>query len=652
MAQHQRDEEGFDKTFPNYVLVDNVPADVDAKRVDKLRTALGKTFKKESGVVVKEIEIPLGENGKTLGAAFVECNNAEDADTLCKKMNGFAFDQAHTFVLNKWNDLLAQDSLPPSFVPPKQEDTTDTEMNLQDWLSDPLGNDQFATLVDNVTEINVNNAGGERPQVRARRTAWTDKWICWSTRGTYFATVHQPEPNEGGVVLWGGPDFTKIRRFHHSDVDWMQFSPAENYLVTYSGKHEKEAYIIWNVVTGEKMKSYSRTQPFQAFQWSFDDKYYARLSEGLVTVYETPTGSILGKSSIKLSGAIESFKWSPTDHYLACYVPTVDEKPAKVALLSIPDRRELSQKILYGVTDCKLHWHPNGDYLAAEVAISVSKGKKPYTSFELFLVREKGMPVDNLKIDDACVYFEWEPRGKRFGIVHTEDTSSTTRYNVSFYSLEPKQVKLISTLEKRQANELHWSPGGRICVLVGIRSHNGVFEFYDVQEKETLANDLHHQLTTDVSWDPTGRYFVTFVSHWKERLENGFIMWSLTGQKLHQEAKPKFCQFLWRPRPPTLLSKEEEARIEKNLKQYSEIYKKEDELKKKELHEHKRAHKATLADQFHAFLKKSHEEWLSQTAKRRALRNGYISDDEDNWQDVEKWVEVIIDEKHEVVSQP
>ena len=67
MAQHQRDEEGFDKTFPNYVLVDNVPADVDAKRVDKLRTALGKTFKKESGVVVKEIEIPLGENGKTLG---------------------------------------------------------------------------------------------------------------------------------------------------------------------------------------------------------------------------------------------------------------------------------------------------------------------------------------------------------------------------------------------------------------------------------------------------------------------------------------------------------------------------------------------------------------------------------------------------------
>jgi len=157
-------------------------------------------------------------------------------------------------------------------------------------------------------------------------------------------------------------------------------------------------------------------------------------------------------------------------------------------------------------------------------------------------------------------------------------------------------------------------------------------------------------MTTDVSWDPTGRYFVTFVSYWKERLENGYIMWSLTGQKLHHEAKTKFCQFIWRPRPPTLLSKEEEAEIEKNLKKYSESYKKEDELKKRELHDHKRAHKATLLDQFNAFVKQRHAEWVAQTDKRRAMRDGYVSDDEENWDEVEKWVEVIIEEKHETIG--
>ena len=63
-----------------------------------------------------------------------------------------------------------------------------SQMNLQDWLSDPLGNDQFATLVDNVTEINVNNAGGERPQVRARRT------VCVQTDHLYILVLTERNP--------------------------------------------------------------------------------------------------------------------------------------------------------------------------------------------------------------------------------------------------------------------------------------------------------------------------------------------------------------------------------------------------------------------------------------------------------------------------
>lgn len=44
------------------------------------------------------------------------------------------------------------------------------QLNLQDWLLDPVGNDQFATLTDGVTEILTNSVGGERPVLRARRT--------------------------------------------------------------------------------------------------------------------------------------------------------------------------------------------------------------------------------------------------------------------------------------------------------------------------------------------------------------------------------------------------------------------------------------------------------------------------------------------------
>ena len=67
MSHHHRDEEDFDKSFPTYVIVDNIPGGVDAKRVDKLRTAIGKAFKKEANIVVKDIELPLNAEGKTLG---------------------------------------------------------------------------------------------------------------------------------------------------------------------------------------------------------------------------------------------------------------------------------------------------------------------------------------------------------------------------------------------------------------------------------------------------------------------------------------------------------------------------------------------------------------------------------------------------------
>lgn len=433
----------------------------------------------------------------------------------------------------------------------------------------------------------------------------------------------------------------------------MEFSPAENFLVTYSDKTSTDAYIIWNVVTGERLRAYPKTAQFQPPVWSHDDKYYAFLAqkEGVVYCYDASTGgTLLNKSAIKLMNPIASFRWSPSDNIMACYVPEVENSPARVALLNIPDRRELNQKILYGVQDCKLHWHPAGDFLSVEVTISTSKGKKPYTSFELFLMREKGLPVDNLKIEDTCIGFEWEPRGKRFGIVHTEDASSTTRYSVSFYTMEGKQgVKLISTLEKKQANEIHWSPAGRVCVLAGIRSPNGFFDFYDVQEKEMLnAETLHHPLTTDVCWDPTGRYFVTSVSHWKERSENGYMMWSVVGQRLQHEAKTKFCQFIWRPRPPTLLAASQLATIEKDIKAISERYKKEDEVHRREIHQKKRAQKEELARKFQEYLDARHAEWVAQTAKRRTLRDGYASD-EDVWVEVEKFVELIVEEKHEVV---
>jgi translation initiation factor 3 subunit B len=52
-------------------------------------------------------------------------------------------------------------------------------------------------------------------------------------------------------------------------------------------------------------------------------------------------------------------------------------------------------------------------------------------------------------------------------------------------------------------------------------------------------------------------------------MENGYRIWTFSGNLLTDTPIEAFKQFLWRPRPPTLLSKEEQRNIRRTLREYS-----------------------------------------------------------------------------------
>jgi len=139
-------------------------------------------------------------------------------------------------------------------------------------------------------------------------------------------------------------------------------------------------------------------------------------------------------------------------------------------------------------------------------------------------------------------------------------------------------VKHLKTLERKPVNFLYWSPKGQFIVLAGLRGFNGQLEFWNTKEMEMMANGEHFACT-HVEWDPTGRFVTTSVSYMLYQLETGYQIWSFTGKPLYKHQQDKFYMFLWRPRPPTLLSKEQVAKIKKNLKQYSAEFTKQDEYR-------------------------------------------------------------------------
>jgi translation initiation factor 3 subunit B len=59
-------------------------------------------------------------------------------------------------------------------------------------------------------------------------------------------------------------------------------------------------------------------------------------------------------------------------------------------------------------------------------------------------------------------------------------------------------------------------------------------------------------------------------------MENGYHLYDFKGEQLREEPIEKFKQWQWRPRPATLLTKEEQKTIRKNLREYSRVFDQED----------------------------------------------------------------------------
>ena len=59
---------------------------------------------------------------------------------------------------------------------------------------------------------------------------------------------------------------------------------------------------------------------------------------------------LLDKRSLVFKG-INDYQWSPTEHFVAYWVPEQGANPAKVALIQLPSRMEIRSKNLFQVSE-------------------------------------------------------------------------------------------------------------------------------------------------------------------------------------------------------------------------------------------------------------------------------------------------------------
>ncbi|KKY29022.1 putative eukaryotic translation initiation factor 3 subunit b [Phaeomoniella chlamydospora] len=633
-AQYEvRMEEGLDA----FVVVDGIPV-VDPEQKPKLIKFLLKRLNTVGKTREDAIYMPINETtGKTDGFAFVEYETPEQAIAATKHLHGTALDKKHTIAVNKLTDIERygrEGRIDEEYKPPPIEPFQEKE-HLRSWLGDEKGRDQFVMYRgDNVGVFW--NMKKDTPEQLLERKHWTQLFVQWSPQGTFLASVHQQgvqlwggpnfskqrqfphpfvnliefSPNEGYLTTWSS-----------KPIEVQEGMPILT--VDEDGKN----IVVWDIKSGKPLRSFvahdltpaptadgepqKKKVQWPAFKWSADEKYVARMKQHeSISIYELPRMNLLDKTSFKIDGVMD-FEWAPATpkrdgvkqyEQLLCYwTPEIGSNPAKVGLLSVPKKEIVRTRNLFNVTDAKLHWQSEAAYVCVKVDRHSKSKKSLATNLEIFRVKEKGVPVevvDSLK--DTVINFAWEPKGDRFVLITagevTPGSSVAPKTAVSFFAPEKIKgpgvgnFKLVRTVEKKTSNAIYWSPKGRFVVIATVHSQqNFDLEFWDMDyegerpepQKEIGANlqlmkTAEHYGVTDIEWDPSGRYVVSSASVWTHQMENGYHLYTFDGALLAEAPTEKFKQLLWRPRPPTLLSKEEQRNIRRNLREYSREFEEED----------------------------------------------------------------------------
>lgn len=638
------------------IIIDGLPK-VGPEKFEKLKTVILKLLSKYGNPV--RIEYPQDSNGNNKEYMFVEFETPTQAMDIVKALElGHKLDKQHTLEVNSYKDINKYSELPEDIENLQPQPYVDRG-NLRSWLLDKDCYDQFGIVHDQGMTTTIFTNSNPEPTSITSRQGWTESIICWSPLGTYLATCH-----EKGIALWAGEKFDyKIQRFSHEEVSLLDFSPSENFLVTFSTRlaqqGDQHAVIIWDIRSGAKKRWFPVEEnqcAWPLFKWSHDDKYFAKMNQDALSVYgvnENPPFGLLDKKALKIVG-IRGYSWSPSDNIIAFWVASDDNvRPARVVLMDMPSKTEIRSKQLFNVADCKMYWHKQGDYLCVQVH-RYTKAKKEkndeikysglYYSYEIFNLRKKLIPVDSFEIKETVINFAWEPCGNKFGLI----TGEKSQHSVIFYEIKDS-VKELKRFEGRSCTQLFWSTAGQFVLLANPRSGMvRTLEWVDTATMTVTAKNEHFMMT-EVEWDPTGRYVVTSVSWWEHKADNAYWIWSFNGRLIRKQPIDGFCQFLWRPRPPTLLSAEKIAEIKKNLKNYSNQFDLKDKAASNQVSRTLQEKRKKLVNEFETFRQNKKQAYESIKQELKSMRDSVQAATKIEVVKVEE-VEILVKEESSVMN--
>lgn len=543
-------DESFENTFkaPEFegdyncvIVVDGLPKVGQEKR-PKLIAIIFKLYCQFAPYLNEQQDIimPTDASGMSMGFCFVKFQNEKDALTSQEKTQGFVLSKSNSFTVSLYSDLDKYASVPAAYVEPAETEFV-APQNPNEWMCDSQGRDQFVLRHGRETEIMwANTAVGEEPSLvyggereKEGGKVWCERHVMFSPQGTYLVTFHPP-----GIKLWGCDQFESKGRFLHANVETMEFSPCERYLITYSAEGN-ENIIVWSVETQAKLRAFpykSALDVKMTVQATVQEtvkggrkvegepqtKTVERSFRGKVTafsggLYSVAEGSVVHTNihpdRVQALQNPNVMKWS----HDGCYIARLGADA--ISVYEVPSMQLLDKKSFAAKDMLNFCWSPRqnvlsywspttGNYPAMVNIVSVER--KEICSRKCFDVLEGHMT--------------WQSEGEYLCVHMTKQASKKRSYVLMFFRVcEPGvPVELIELTEP--IVKVSWEPAGERVAIVSGEAKNATITFYAMSGPATKKGpgakeltqlfDLKSAQCTDVIWSPAGgvcalAYFVS-----------------------------------------------------------------------------------------------------------------------------------------------
>lgn len=608
-----------DDSFSRHIILNGLPKNVTPDKRDLFQRHITKKIAETLGHNRFSIQLLTDPQTLLVYGAFLSCATESEADAALAKLNMLHFTKTDVLSTYRWSALKNAEQGEETYVPPEmpteesaEEDfvhnmaddeaarpqfvvkggiALDCEWYWFDWeknepvlyrrpnirKEDPLG--KWSEMDRREKSLRQGLVSSLLPAVRPLPT--------WSSYGTMMISQHA-----SGLKVWGGRSMHLLFEIPE-EVEAFLVSPCEKYIVVKTANDLS----VTNLRTAKKIRRLGNLDLHSDELWpitrfSADDTLVAvcktgynphdltNVSIGKMYIYTSETMKVLqgndrtpAAHTFAIPGLYKA-EWNPMVGTQMAHVSALGPNQGWKVVISnvlvseegIATEEVLMQRNFLQAEKLDLLWHPAGTHLSVKVSMRSS------TEYFLFHVGPRAVSVMQLQIKTgySAGRFSWQPNGDYFAMTLEKLNVKSGQLGetgvMQIYSIKSNKLKLLRETISA-ATHMFWSPRG--ARLVAANFNKSLLNFISINDSNVVVdqNKLSNISATDCQWDPTGRFYATWVSTLRNTtMAPHYRIFDYNGNELFRKESKPFSHLAWRPLPPSLLTDAEEKTVKESMK--------------------------------------------------------------------------------------